>query len=143
MVFHLELTRCSEEGVVEKSVYLEVGDRIQMHMDDVMNAVKYFHSVALHMCLPDKLGNLILTSFDPFVSRLSLVLSASFTRPRAGPISEDREKLRTTGILRKEFVEELFHGKFNPHPFSVDKFFAFLEYLLIAIQIDKDIYIYK
>ena len=140
MLFHLELSRCSDEGVVEKSVCLEVGDRIQMHKDDAMNAVKYFDSVGLHMCLPDKLGNLILTSFDPFVSRLSLVLAASFTRPRAGPISEDHEKLRTTGILSKEFVEELFHGKFNPHPFSVDKFFDLLEYLQIADQIEKDTY---
>ena len=140
MVFHLELSRCSDEGVVEKSDCLEVGARIQMQNDDAMNAVKYFDSVALHMCLPDKLGNLILTSFDPFVSRLSLVLAASFAMPRAGPISEDREKLRTTGILTKEFVEELFRGKFNPHPFTVDKFFALLEYLRIAVQIEKDIY---
>ena len=140
MVFHLELSRCSDEGVVEKSVCLEVGARIQMQNDDAMNAVKYFDSVALHMCLPDKLGNLILTSFDPFVSRLSLVLAASFTMPRAGPISEDREKLRTTGILTKEFVEELFRGKFHPHPFTVDKFFALLKYLRIAVQIEKDTY---
>ena len=34
-----------------------------MQNDDAMNAVKYFDSVALHMCLPDKLGNLILTSY--------------------------------------------------------------------------------
>ena len=139
MLFHLELSRCSDEGVVEKSVCLEVGDRIQMHKDDTMNAVKYFDSVALLMCLPDKLPDLILTNFDPFVSRLSLVLAASFTKPRPGPISEDRENLRTTGIVRKEFVEELFCGnKFNPHPFSVDKFFDLLEYLRIAVQIDEN-----
>ena len=113
MLFHLELSRCSDEGVVEKSVCLEVGDRIQMHKDDAMNAVKYFDSVALHMYLPNKLPDLIFTNFDPFVSRLSLVLAGSFTMPRFGPISEDREKLRTTGILRKEFVAELFRGKFN------------------------------
>ena len=140
MVFHLELSRCSGEGVVEKSVCLEVGDRIQMHKDDAMNAVKYFDSVALHMYLPKKLPDLIFTNFDPFVSRLSLVLAGSFTMPRAGPISEDREKLRTTGILRKEFVEELFRGKFKPHPFSVDKFFDLLEYLRISDQIEKDTY---
>ena len=46
----------------------------------------------------------------------------------------------TSGILRKAFVEELFRGKFNPHPFSVDKFFDLLEYLRISDQIDKDTY---
>ena len=140
MLFHLELSRCSDEGVVEKSVCLEVGDRIQMHEDDVMNAVKYFDSVALLMYLPNKLPDLIFTKFDPVVSRLSEVLAASFTRPSAGPLGEDRRKLRTTGILRKKFVEELFRGKFNPHPFSVDMFFALLEYLRISDQIDKDTY---
>ena len=140
MLFHLELSRCSKEGVVEKSVCLEVGDRIQMYDDDAMNAVKYFDSVALHKYLPGKLPDLIFTKFDPIVSRLSEVLAASFTLPSAGPIGEDRRKLRTTGILRKKFVEELFRGKFNPHPFSVDMFFALLEYLRIADQIEKDTY---
>ena len=140
MLFHLELSRCSDEGVVEKSVCLEVGDRIQMNENDVMNAVKYFDSVALLMYLPNKLPDLIFTKFDPVVSRLSEVLAASFTLPSAGPMGEDRRKLRTTGILRKKFVEELFRGKFNPHPFSVDMFFALLEYLRISDQIDKDTY---
>ena len=93
MLFHLELSRCSDEGVVEKSVCLEVGDRIQMYDDDTMNAVKYFDSVALHKYLPNKLPDLIFTKFDPIVSRLSEVLAASFTLPRTGPIGEDRRKL--------------------------------------------------
>ena len=126
MLFHLELSRCSDEGVVEKSVCLEVGNQIQMYDDD---AVQYFDSVVLHKYLPTKLPDLIFTKFDPIVSRLSEVLAASITLPSAGPIGEDRQKLRTTGILRKKFVEELFHSKFNPHPFSVDMFFALLEYL--------------
>ena len=95
MLFHLELSRCSDKGVVEKSVCLEVGDRIQMYDDDTMNAVKYFDSVALHKYLPNKLPDLIFTKFDPIVSRLSEVLAASFTLPRTGPIGEDRRKLRT------------------------------------------------
>ena len=140
MLFHLELSRCSDEGVVEKSVCLEVGDRIQMYDDDAMNAVKYFDSVGLHKYLPDKLPDLIFTKFDPIVSRLSEVLAASFTLPSAGPIGEDRRKLRTTGILSKTFVEELFRGKFNPDPFSVDRFFTLLEYVRIANLIDKDTY---
>ena len=137
MLFHLELSRCSDEGVVKKSVCLEVGNQIQMYDDD---AVQYFDSVVLHKYLRTKLPDLIFTKFDPIVSRLSEVLAASITLPSAGPIGEDRQKLRTTGILRKKFVEELFHSKFNPHPFSVDMFFALLEYLRIADLIDKDTY---
>ena len=135
MLLHLELSRLSPEGLLELSTCIEVADRIQMR-NDLPNALDYFTKVALHMRFPDKLPKLVFTKVNPIVSRLSTVLAATFTQPEFAPIEQEREDLKLKGILTKAFVQKLFDGKFKQHPFSVDDFFALLEYLLIGVKID-------
>ena len=139
MLLHLELSRLSEEGLLEMSTCIEVADRIQMR-NDLPNALDYFTKVALHMRFPDKLPKLVFAKFNPIVSRLSTVLAATFTQPKFDPMEEERENLRVNGIVTKAFVHKLFEGKFKQNPFSVDDFFTLLEYLLIAVKIDDSEY---
>ena len=135
MLFHLELSRLSEEGLLEMSTCTAVADRIQMR-NDLPNAMDYFTKVALHMRFPEKLPKLVFTKVNPIVSRLSTVLAATFTQPEFDPMEEERENLRVNGIVTKAFVHKLFDGKFEQNPFSVDDFFSLLEYLRIAVKID-------
>ena len=135
MLLHLELSRLSEEGLLEMSSCIAVADRIQM-CNDLPNALDYFTKVALHMRFPKKLPKLVFTEVNPIVSRLSTVLAATFTLPEFDPIEEERENLRVNGIVTKAFVHKLFDGKFKQNPFSVDDFFSLLEYLRIAVKID-------
>ena len=141
MLLYLELSRLSEEGLLDMSTCEAVADRIEMR-SDLSNALDYFTNVALHMRFTDKLPKLVFTKVNPIVSRLSTVLAASFTQPKlhVAPIEQERENLKLNGIVTKAFVHKLFDGKFKQNPFSVDDFFSLLEYLLIAVNIDDSEY---
>ena len=139
MLLYLELSRLSEEGLLEMSTCEAVADRIEMP-NDLSNALDYFTKVALHMRFTDKLHKLVFTKVNPIVSRLSTVLAASFTQPEFTPKQQERKNLKVNGIVTKAFVHTLFDGKFKQNPFSVDDFFSLLEHLLIAVNIDDSKY---
>ena len=139
MLLYLELSRLSEEGLLEMSTCIAVADRLEMR-NDLPNALDFFTKVALHMRFTDKLPKLVFTKVNPIVSRLSTVLAASFTQPEFAPIQQERENLKLNGIVNRAFVHTLFDGRFKQHPFSVDDFFSLLEYLLIAVNIDDSEY---
>ena len=106
MLFHLELSRLSEEGLLEMSTCTAVADHIQMR-NDLPNALDYFTKVALHMRFPNKLPKLVFTKVNPIVSRLSTVLAATFTQPEFAPIEQEREDLKLKGILSKSFCPKV------------------------------------
>ena len=139
MLLYLELSRLSEEGLLEMSTCEAVADRLEMR-NDLSNALDYFTKVALHMRFADKLPKLVFTQVAPIVSRLSTVIAASFTKPKFAPIEQERENLKRKGIVTKAFVHKLFKDKFKQNPFSVDDFFSLLEHLLIAVNIDDSEY---
>ena len=138
MLLYLELSRLSEEGLLEMSTCEAVADRLEMR-NDLSNALDYFTKVALHMRFTDK-HKLVFTEVNPIVSRLSTVLAASFTQLEFAALEQERDNLKVNGIVSKAFVQKLFDGKFKPNPFSVDDFFSLLEYLHISVKIDDNEY---
>ena len=135
LTLHLEIDK--GEGVVRMSECYEVGRKLGMREDRVHLALDFLNQAALILYYPNDVPDLVLTKMDPFTSRLSLLIKASFISPD-GPKKGSIE-LREKGVFNKEFLKRVFKG-IEDHLISDEEFLKLLESLKVAVHIGGDEY---
>ncbi len=79
LMFHLELDK--GEGVVRMSECHRLFAKMGMNEEKVGLALDFLNNAALVQYYPEDVPDLVLTKMDPFTSRLSRLIKASFLPP--------------------------------------------------------------
>ena len=133
LMFHLELDK--GDGVVRMSECHSLGDKMGMNEEKVKIALEFLTNVALVLYYPEDVPDLVLTNMDPFTSRLSRLIKASFLPPDKGPTNES-EELRNKGVFKRTFLKRVF-ADLEESLLSEEEFLKLLVSLRIAVNIGE------
>ena len=136
LMFHLELDK--GEGVVRISECHKVGGKMGMNEEKVGIALEFLNKAALVLYYPENVPDLVLTKMDPFTSRLSRLIKASFLPPDKGPTNESDE-LRNKGVFKRTFLKRVF-ADLEESLLSEEEFLRLLVSLRIAVNIGGEEY---
>ena len=136
LMFHLELDK--GEGVVRMSECRRLFGKMGMNEEKVGFALDFLNKAALVQYYPEDVPDLVLTKMDPFTSRLSRLIKASFLPPDKGPTKES-EELRDKGVFKRTFLKRVF-GDLKESLLSEEEFLKLLESLRIAVHIGGEEY---
>ena len=136
LMFHLELDK--GDGVVRISECRRLGGKMGMNEEIVGMALEFLNKAALVLYYPEDVPDLVLTKMDPFTSRLSRLIKASFLPPDKGPTKESDE-LRNKGVFRRTFLKRVF-ADLVESLLSEEEFLKLLESLRIAVNIGGEEY---
>ena len=136
LIFHLELDK--GDGVVRISDCHSLGFKMGMNEEKVGIALEFLNKVALVLYYPEDVPDLVLTKMDPFTSRLSKLIKASFLPPDEGPTKES-EELRNKGVFKRTFLKRVF-ADLEESLLSEEEFLKLLESLRIAVNIGGEEY---
>ena len=136
LMFHLELDK--GEGVVRISECRTLGGKMGMNEEKVGIALEFLNKAALVLYYSEDVPDLVLTKMDPFTSRLSRLIKASFLPPDKGPTKESDE-LRNKGVFTRTFLKRVF-ADLEESLLSEEEFLKLLESLRIAVNIGGEEY---
>ena len=138
LAFHLDLVKTGVKtgGIVHKSEYNKIGKILGMGERDVERALLYFNKVALIFYYPDDVPDLVLTTMDPLINRLSSLITASFNIPGCS-VTKPYTTLRKEGLFDKTLLPTIFD---NSEEFPNNKFLKLLECLKIVVRVGNDKY---
>ena len=136
LAYQLELDK--GKGVVRISECYQTGKAFCMGEDDVLSALRFLNQVALLLYFPEEVPNLVLTNLEPFISRLSRLVKASFIPPKYCPPAVS-ENLKRNGLFNKLSLHEILRDV-DASDFSHKEFLRLLECLKIAVHIGGDEY---
>ena len=136
LMFHLELDQ--GDGVVRMSECRRLGGKMRMNKEKVGIALGFLNKAALVQYYPEDVPDLVLTKMDPFTSRLSRLIKASFLPPDEGPTKES-EELRNKGVFKRTFLKRVF-ADLEESLLSEEEFLKLLESLRIAVNIGREEY---
>ena len=136
LMFHLELDK--GEGVVRISECRTLGCKMGMNEKKVGVALEFLNKAALILYYPEDVPDLVLTKLDPFTSRLSRLIKASFLLPDKGPKKES-EELRNKGVFSRTFLKRVF-ADLEESLLSEEEFLKLLVSLRIAVNIGGEEY---
>ena len=136
LMFHLELDK--GDGVVRISECRRLGGKMGMNKEKVGIALEFLTNVALILYYPEDVPDLVLTNMDPFTSRLSRLIKASFLPPDEGPTNES-EELRNKGVFKRTFLKRVF-ANLEESLLSEEEFLKLLVSLRIAANIGGEEY---
>ena len=136
LMFHLELDK--GEGVVRISECRTLGGKMGMNEEKVGIALEFLNKAALVLYYSEDVPDLVLTNMDPFTSRLSRLIKASFLPPDKGPTKESDE-LRNKGVFTRTFLKRVF-ADLEESLLSEEEFLKLLESLRIAVNIGGEEY---
>ena len=140
MVFQLELSRRSINGIVPMSECSKIAHPLGMDDSDVKNACSFFKKVVVQFHYP-ALPDHIFTKLDEIVSTLSHVIKATYTFTGCTIKDEDREKLKKFGMLTKKYLNKLFPAtESSDCKLSTEEFLELIVYLRIAFSMGNDTY---
>ena len=138
LAFHLDLDK--KGGIVRKSECYKTGEILGMGRSDVNEALKYFDKVGLLLHYPDDVPDLIFTKMDSLISRLSRLITASFTTPGCS-VTAPYKRLREKGLFNKSFLPTIFEDLYESREeFSDNDFLKILECLKISVHVGNDDY---
>ena len=136
LMFHLELDK--GDGVVRISECRRLGGKMGMDENIVGIALEFLNKAALVLYYSKDVPDLVLTKMDPFTSRLSMLIKASFLPPDEGPTKES-EELRNKGVFKRTFLKRVF-ADLDKSLLSEEEFLKLLESLRIAVNIGGEDY---
>ena len=136
LMFHLELDK--GDGVVRISECRRLGGKMGMNEEKVGIALEFLNKAALVLYYPEDVPDLVLTNMDPFTSRLSRLIKASFLPPDERPTKES-EELRNKGVFKRTFLKRVF-ADLEESLLSEDEFLKLLVSLRIAVNIGGEEY---
>ena len=136
LIFHLELDK--GDGVVRMSECHRLGGKMGMNEEIVGIALEFLNKAALVLYHPEDVPDLVLTNMDPFTSRLSRLIKASFLPPDEGPTKES-EELRNKGVFKRTFLQRVF-ADLEESLLSEEEFLKLLVSLRIAVNIGGEEY---
>ena len=105
LAFQLDISKGN--GVVNMDYCHKSGKAVGMKVAAIKSALMYLNKAALLLYYPNDIPDVILTSVDPLVSKLSQLVKASFITPKRA-LRTKCERLRDTGIFDLEFLEHMF-----------------------------------
>ena len=126
------------KGVVRISECRTLGCKMGMNEEKVGVALEFLNRAALVLYYPEDVPDLVLTKMDPFTSRLSRLIKASFLPPDKGPTKESDE-LRNKGVFTRAFLKRVF-ADLEESLLSEEEFLKLLESLRIAVNIGGEEY---
>ena len=135
LAFHLDISKGN--GVVEMEYCNKSGKAVGMKVAAIESALVYLNKAALLLYYPKDIPDIVLTSVDPLVSKLSQLVKASFITPKR-TLRTECEKLRNTGIFNLEFLKHV--PEDPPSALSNDLFLKLLLCLRIADYVGNDDY---
>ena len=135
LAFHLDISK--DNGVVNMEYCHKSGKAVGMEVAAIKSALMYLNKAALLLYYPNDIPDVILTSVDPLVSKLSQLVKASFITPKRA-LRTKCEKLRDTGIFDLEFLKHV--SEDTPSTLSKDLFLKLLLCLRIADYVGNDEY---
>ena len=136
LMFHLELDK--GDGIVRMSECRRLGGKMGMNEEIVGIALEFLNKAALVLYYPEDVPDLVLTNMDPFTSRLSRLIKASFLPPDEGPTNES-EELRNKGVFKRTFLKRVF-ADLEESLLSEEEFLKLLVSLRIAVNIGGEEY---
>ena len=134
LAFHLDISK--DTGVVKIVDCKKSGKAVGMDMVAIKDALMFLNEAALLLYYPNDIPDVILTSVDPLVSKLSLLVKASFITP--DDLQNECEILRNTGIFNRSFLDNVLTG--TSTVLSNDLFLKMLLCLRIADYVGNDKY---
>ena len=135
LAFHLDISKGN--GVVNMEYCHKSGKAVGMEVAAIKSALIYLNKAALLLYYPNDIPDVILTSVDPLVSKLSQLVKASFITPKR-VLRTKCERLRDTGIFDLKFLEHI--SEDTPSSLSNDLFLKLLLCLRIADYVGNDEY---
>ena len=135
LAFQLDISKGN--GVVNMVDCHKSGKAVGMEVAAIKSALLYLNKAALLLYYPNDIPDVILTSVDPLVSKLSQLVKASFTTPDLN-LQEKCETLRKTGIFNRSFLDDVLAG--TSTALSNDTFLKLLLCLRIADYVGNDEY---
>ena len=135
LAFHLDISKGN--GVVNMEYCHKSGKAAGMDMVTIKSALMYLNKAALLLYYPNDIPDVILTSVDPLVSKLSQLVKASFMIPNP-TLQHACETLRNTGIFNRTFLDNVLTG--TSTALSNDLFLKLLLCLRIADYVGNDEY---
>ena len=135
LAFHLDISKGN--GVVNMVDCHKSGKAVDMDKVAIESALKYLNKAALLLYYPNDIPDVILTSVDPLVSKLSQLVKASFITPNP-TLQDECKTLRNTGIFNRSFLDDVLAG--TSTALSNDLFLKLLLCLRIADYIGNDEY---
>ena len=135
LAFQLDISKGN--GVVNMEYCHKSGKAVGMEVAAIKSALMYLNKAALLLYYPNDIPDVILTSVDPLVSKLSQLVKASFITPKRA-LRTKCETLRDTGIFNLEFLEHV--SEDTPSTLSNDLFLKLLLCLRIADYVGNDEY---
>ena len=135
LAFQLDISKGN--GVVNMDYCHKSGKAVGMKVAAIKSALMYLNKAALLLYYPNDIPDVILTSVDPLVSKLSQLVKASFITPKRD-LSTKCERLRDTGIFDLEFLKHV--PEDTPSTLSNDLFLKLLLCLRIADYVGNDEY---
>ena len=136
LMFHLELDK--GDGVVRMSECRKLGVKMRMNEQKVGIVLEFLNKAALVLFYSEDVPDLVLTNMDPFTSRLSRLIKASFLPPDEGPTNES-EELRNKGVFKRTFLKRVF-ADLEESLLSEEEFLKLLVSLRIAVNIGGEEY---
>ena len=137
LAFHLDIS--NGNGVVNKEYCNKSGKAVGMKMAAIKKALVYLNKAALLLYYPNDIPDVVLTSVDPLVSKLSQLVKASFITPDDPTLRAECQTLRNTGIFNRIFLEHHVPED-TQSTLSNDIFLKLLLCLRIADYIGNDKY---
>ena len=113
------------------------GKAVGMEVAAIKSALLYLNEAALLLYYPNDIPDVVLTSVDPLVSKLSQLVKASFITPNP-TLQNECETLRKTGIFNRSFLDDVLAG--TSTALSNDLFLKLLLCLRIADYLGNDEY---
>ena len=135
LAFQLDISKGN--GVVDMEYCHKSGKAVGMEVAAIKSALMYLNKAALLLYYPNDIPDVILTSVDPLVSKLSQLVKASFITPKRA-LRSKCERLRDTGIFDLKFLEHI--SEDTPSSLSNDLFLKLLLCLRIADYVGNDEY---
>ena len=135
LAFQLDIS--NDSGVVKVDDCCNSGRAVGMEVAAIKSALVYFNKAALLLYYPDHIPDIVLTSVDPLVSKLSQLVKASFITPNQ-TLRAECETLRNKGIFNRVFLDSVFRD--TSTVLSNDIFLKLLLCLRIADYIRNDEY---
>ena len=136
LAYQLDLDK--GDGVVRISECNKTGEDLGMKKEDVKFALQFFTKVAMIFYFPEDIPDLVLTKMDPFISKLSKLVKASFIPPKYCP-SDESDKLRGKGLFHKSFLAKAFQDM-KTDILQDEEFLKLLECLKIAVHVGEGEY---
>ena len=135
LAFQLDIS--NDSGVVKVDDCYKSGRAVGMEVAGIKSALVYFNKAALLLYYPDHIPDIVLTSVDPLVSKLSQLVKASFITPDQ-TLRAECETLRNKGIFNRVFLDKVIAG--TSTDLSIELFLKLLLCLRIADYIRNDEY---